>query len=85
MVQYKYENAENVVAKRDFEVFRYDENGEVVGVVTIPKGCKGVVELMGLSSTDDFRISYDIRFIEEETEIDVAIYEENMEMYLEFL
>lgn len=82
-MEYKYENVENVVAKRDFEVFRHDENGELVGAVTVPKGCKGIVESMGWSSADNFRISYDIRFVEDDNEIDVAIYEENMELYLE--
>lgn len=82
-MEYKYENIENVVAKREFEVFRHDENGELEGVVTVPKGCKGVVESMGCSSTDNFRVSYDIRLIEEDNEIDVAIYEEDMELYFE--
>jgi len=82
-VKYKYEDIENVVAKQDFEVFKHDENRELVGVVTIPKGCKGIVESMGCSSTDGFRISYDILFVEGETEINVAIYEENIELYLE--
>lgn len=82
-MEYKYENAENVVAKRDFEVFRHDENGELVGVVTVPKGCKGVVESMGWSSVDNFRVSYEIRFIEDDNEIEVGIYEDDMELYLD--
>jgi hypothetical protein len=82
-VEYKYENIENVVAKRDFEVFRNDENGELVGVVTVPKGCKGIVESMGWSSTDNFKVNYAIRFVEDDNEIEVGIYEEDMELYLE--
>ncbi|RKJ71341.1 hypothetical protein D7X33_22345 [Butyricicoccus sp. 1XD8-22] len=80
-MKYKYEDRENVVAKQDFEVFRHDENGKLVGVVTIPKGCKGIVKSMGCSSTDNFRNSYDILFVEGETEINVAVYEENEELF----
>jgi hypothetical protein len=83
-LEYKYENVENVLAKRDFEVFRHDENGELIGVVTVPKGCKGVIESMGWSSVDNFRVSYEIRFIENDNEIEVGIYEDDMELYLEF-
>lgn len=81
-MDYKYEN---VVAKRDFEVFRHDENGELIGIVTVPKGCKGIVESMGWSSTDDFRVNYAIRFVEDDNEIEVGIYEDDMELYLDIL
>lgn len=84
-MNYKYENVENVVAKNDFEVFKYDDNQELVGVATVPKGCKGIVESMGRSSTDNFRASYDVRFIAEDNEIDVAIYEEDFEVLLEIV
>lgn len=82
-MEYKYENVEKVIAKRDFEVFRHDDNGELVGVVTVPKGCKGIVESMGWSSTDNFRNCYDVMFSENDNDISVAIYEEDFETLLE--
>lgn len=81
-MKYKY-GCESVVAKRDFEVFRYDDEGELIGVVTVPKSCKGVVESMGRSSSDEFRNCYDILFVEGEKEISVAVYEEDFETLLE--
>lgn len=82
-MDYRYGNVENVIAKDDFEVFRYDDNQELLGVVTVLKGCKGIVESMGWSSTDSFRATYDVRFIEKDNEINVAIYEEDFEALLE--
>jgi hypothetical protein len=81
----KYENVENVIAKNDFEVFRYDDNQELEGVVTVPKGCKGIVESMGWSSADNFRVSYDVLFIEGDNEVNVAIYEEDFDVLLEIV
>ncbi|MEB5480871.1 hypothetical protein P8825_14995 [Shouchella clausii] len=82
---YKYKDVEEVVAKRDFEVIEHNEHGEVDRVITVPEGCKGVIEAMGWSNTDNFRNSYDIRFLEEDNEICVSIHEEDMELLLEIV
>jgi len=82
-MEYKYGNVEKVTAKKDFEIFRHDGNGELVGVVTVPKGCKGVVELMGCSSETNFKISYDVLFSEGDKKISVGIYEDDFEVFLE--
>jgi len=79
----KYEDVENVIAKDDFEVFRYDDNQDLVGVVTVPKGCKGIVESIGCSSTDNFKICYEVIFSENDNDISVGIYEEDFEVLLE--
>lgn len=83
IMECKYENVEKVIAKKDFEVFRHDDDGELIGVVTVPKGCKGVIESMGWSSTDGFRNCYDILFTEDNNEISVGIHEEYFETLLE--
>jgi len=82
-MEYKFEDVEKVNAKKDFEIFRHDDDGELVGVVTVPKGCKGIVESMGCSSTDNFKISYDVLFSEGNKEISVSIYEDDFEVLLE--
>lgn len=81
-MEYKYEDVESVVATRDFEIFRHDGEGELVGVVTIPKGATGVVQSMGCNSTDNFKNHYDILFVSENNEIEVSIFEDAMELYL---
>jgi hypothetical protein len=81
-MEYKYENVENVEAKQDFEVYKHDEDGEVIGTLIIKKGTKGIVESMGFSSIDGFRPHYDILFTTDETEIEVGLYEDKMEDFL---
>jgi hypothetical protein len=82
-MKYKYENVKIVKTRRDLEIFKYDDNYELVGTLTVPKGCKGIVESMGCSSTDNFRNCYDVVFIDDDNEISVAIYEEDFEVLLE--
>jgi len=82
-MEYKFEDVEKVTAKKDFEIFRHDNAGELVGVVTVPKGCKGVVESMGCSIATNFKISYDVLFSEGDKEISVGIYEDDFEVFLE--
>lgn len=84
-MEYKYGHVEKVRAKRNFEVFRLDDAGELVGVVTIPKNCEGTVESMGWSSTEGSKTIYDILFKEGDKEIEVGIAEDEMELQLEFL
>lgn len=82
-MEYKYKDVEKVTAKKDFEIFRHNDEGELVGVVTVPKGCKGAVESMGCSSATNFKISYDVLFTEGDKEISVGIYEDDFEIFLE--
>ena len=82
MTEYKYENVENVKAKEDFEVYKHDEDGEVIETLTIKKGTEGIVESMGWRSDEGFRIKYDILFSTPETDIEVALLEERMEQFL---
>ncbi|GEM_PF-4205705 len=82
MVEYKYPDVESVVAKQDFEVYKHDENIEITETVVIRKGTEGVVESMGWSSVNNFVVSYDICFKQDDSEIDVSISEEKMEELL---
>lgn len=82
-MEYRFEEVEKVTAKKDFEIFRHDDAGELVGVVTVPKGCKGIVESRGWSSTDKFKICYDVLFSEGDKKISVGIYEDDFELLLE--
>ncbi|MBH0174731.1 hypothetical protein IHV09_14275 [Fictibacillus sp. 23RED33] len=82
-MDYKYENVENVEVKEDFDVWKYDDDGEVIEHLVIKKGTCGTIESMGCSSTDGFRPNYDIVF---QTDIDetveVTMYEPTMEEVL---
>lgn len=81
-MEYKYENVENVEVKQDLEVYKHNDDGEVIDTLIIKKGTKGVIESMGWSSTDSFRSHYDILFTNDETEIEVCLYEDKMEEFL---
>lgn len=81
-MEYKYEKVESVEAKTDFEVYKHDEDGEVIDTLVIPKGTKGVIESMGWSSTDGFKPHYGILFKTDETEIEVGLYEDKTEEFL---
>jgi hypothetical protein len=84
-MKYKYEDIENVEAKEDFEVYKYDENGEVVSTLVIKKGTKGVVESMGISLPRDPEPHYDLMFyFEADNEVEVGLYESKMEKFLIF-
>jgi hypothetical protein len=82
MVEYKYEGIENVEVKQDFEVYKHDDDGDITETVIIKKGTKGVVESMGCSSVNNFLVSYDICFKQDDNEIDTSISEGKMEELL---
>lgn len=82
-MKYKYENVETVEVKEDFDVWKHDDDGEVIDHILIKKGTKGVIESMGWSSADGFRPHYDILFTTEDfNEIEVGMYEDKMEQVL---
>lgn len=82
-MEYKYEDIEKVEAKKDFNVYLHGDEGEIIKILIVKKGTKGIIESMGWSSTDGFRKSYDILFTEEDgNEIEVGIYEDKMEEFL---
>ncbi|MGG3890002.1 hypothetical protein [Metabacillus fastidiosus] len=82
MVDYKYEDVENIEVKQDFEVYKHDDDGEIIETVIIKKGIKGVIESMDCSSVNNFVVSYDICFTQDDNEIDVSISEGRVEELL---
>jgi hypothetical protein len=81
-MEYKYEDVEFIEAKVDFKVNKYDDDAGIIDTLVIKKGSKGVIESMGWSSSDNFRVSYDIMFTQDGNDIDVSIYEDEMEELL---
>jgi len=81
-MEYKYENIENVEVKQDFEVYKHDEDGELIDTLVIPKGAIGVIESMGCSSTDGFRNHYDFLFTFDGQKVEVGLYEDKIEGFL---
>jgi hypothetical protein len=82
MVEYKYENVENVEVKQDFDAWKYNDNGEVTEHILIRQGTKGVVESMNCSGEYGFLVTYDIRFEQDNSEMSVSVSEEKMEDWL---
>lgn len=79
-MEYKYEDVQNVEVKKEFEVYRYDEDTEeLTGTFVIKEGTKGEIVSMGWSSSDGFRRNYDILFDIDGNEVEVNMYESKME------
>jgi hypothetical protein len=78
-MNYKYENVETVEAQDDFELYKHDEDGEVIDTVVIKKGTRGIVESMGFSIPGVPEPHYDILFITDSGDINACIYESKME------
>ncbi|GED14842.1 hypothetical protein [Aneurinibacillus migulanus] len=80
MVGYEFENVE---VKEDFEIYEYDDDGEIIDTLVIKKGTKGVVESMGLYLPRDPEPYYDLMFyLEDGNEVDVCLYESEMEQFI---
>lgn len=84
-MEYLYAHIQQVVAKRDFTVFRTDDHGELVGVANIPSGCTGTVESFGLNPKEGNTKSYTICFVEGNKSVSVPVLEDDMTFYLELL
>ncbi|MED0705890.1 hypothetical protein [Aneurinibacillus aneurinilyticus] len=83
MVGFKFEDVENVEAKEDFEVYKYDDDGEIIDTLVIKKGTNGVVESMGMYLPRDPEPHYDLIFrLEDGNEVEVCLYESKMEHFL---
>jgi hypothetical protein len=80
-MDYKYENIESVEVKESFQAHKHDEAYEITETIEIPIGVKGVIVSMGCSSTDNFKITYDIELNMYGKEIEVSILEHNIEKY----
>ncbi|WP_374718242.1 hypothetical protein [Neobacillus sp.] len=79
MIEYKYKDFEKVEAKKDFKVYKHDENGKITDFLIIKKGTKGVIKSIKCSSVNNFAITYDVCVKQDGSDIDICVYEGSME------
>ena len=78
-MEFKYRNAETVEAKEDFQIYTHDENGEVCGTKTVPKGTIGEVDSMHYSNNEPPEPYYNINFTIDGEELYIALFETSIE------
>ncbi|AJA41437.1 hypothetical protein AXJ14_gp118 [Geobacillus virus E3] len=82
MNNFKYENIQFVELKKDIELFKHDEKGNIEDTLIIKKGTKGELVSMEMRSPEFYEPKYEIIFETEKGEAEVIITESEFENYL---
>lgn len=82
MTNFKFEHVQFVKTKKDIEVFKYDENGNIEDSLVIKSGTKGELVSMEMHVPEFYEPIYEIIFDTEKGEAEVVITESEFENYL---